>query len=265
MTSYLTSADGTSIAYDRIGTGAQPVIFVAAAVVHRAIDSETPQLAELLGDYTTWYIADRRGRGESGDTLPYSIDREIEDIRALIELAGGSAALFGYSSGAVLALDAAARDIGVTKVAIYEPPLQRDDGARPNDDPYLTELRGILASGDRAAAVARFARMTGMPDEAIEGMRQSPGWPAMLSIAPTLAYDGEIIADAESQNWAEHWAGVTVPTLIIDGDASFPFMATAANRVAETLPDARRATLAGQTHQLNPEMLAPVLRQFLLS
>jgi pimeloyl-ACP methyl ester carboxylesterase len=264
MTKFTTSADGTQIAYDRIGTGPRAVVFVAGATQHRLVDSSTPETMRRLGNDFTAIIPDRRGRGQSGDTLPYSIDREIDDIAALISVVGGSAALFGHSSGAVLALDAAARDIGVTRLALYEPPLVSQDGASPDRDPYLVSLKERLDAGDRGGAVALFMSVTGMPAEAIQGMRHSPAWPALEAIAPTLAYDGTVMAEAESGPWAARWAAVTVPTLIVNGDASFDIMEPAAAGLAVALSNATRVTLAGQDHSPNPEVLAPVLRDFLL-
>jgi hypothetical protein len=264
MTEFVTSDDGTRIAYDRIGDGTHAIVFVAGATQHRAVDSGTPEVMRRLGAEFTALIPDRRGRGESGDTLPYSIQREIDDIAALIRAAGGTAVLYGHSSGAVLALDAAAADIGVTGLVLYEAPLSTESGAQADVDPYLVALKARLTAGDRGGAVELFMRLTGMPDAAITGMRQSPAWPALEAIAPTLAYDGEVMARAQSGRWAGHWRSVDVSTLILNGDASFALMDAAAAGLAAVLPNSRRIVLEGQGHAPDPDVVSPIIRNFLL-
>ncbi|MCU1551773.1 MAG: alpha/beta hydrolase [Glaciihabitans sp.] len=262
MTEYATSEDGTQIAFDRIGDGPHVMIYVAGATQHRAGDTFTLRVAELLGAEFTTLTFDRRGRGESGDTLPYSIDREIDDIAALVAEAGGSAMLFGHSSGAVLALDAVARDIGISKAALYEAPLMTESGAPPAEDGYLISLTKRLADGDRGGAVELFMQLTGMPNEAITGMREGPWWPALEAVAPTLAYDGTVMADAQSQPWGVHWAAITIPILVMNGDQSHAIMGPAAEKLSAVLPNAKHVVLAGQTHEPRPEVLAPLLADF---
>ena len=261
----VTSADGTPIAFDRYGSG-PAVILVGGAFQHRAIDPGTARLARLLAEEFTVYHYDRRGRGDSGHgASPYSPEREIDDIAAVIAHAGGHAALYGMSSGAALALDAAARRPAVTRVAVYEAPFIVDDTARPHPDDLQPRLERLVLTDQRDGAVELFlTEAVGVPREAVAGMQQSPGWAAMESVAHTLAYD---IALLEGTTTGEplspqRWAAVTVPVLVLDGGASPPSMASAANALAGVLLDARRRTLPNQTHDVDPEVLAPVLREF---
>jgi pimeloyl-ACP methyl ester carboxylesterase len=261
----VTSEDGTRIAFDRVGQG-PPLILVGGAIQYRAIDEGTRRLAELLSPGFTVYHYDRRGRGESGDTAPYSVDRELEDLDALIQEAGGAAFVFGMSSGAVLALDAAARTTAVTKLALYEPPLMVDDTRRPIPDGYAERLKKLLASGRRGDALELFmTEAVGVSADTIAPMRRSPFWPALEASAHTLPYDNTIMEGLVSGAPlpADRWATVTVPTLVIDGGASPQWARNAVGALVDALTDARRVTLEGQTHQYDPELLAPVVQEFL--
>jgi pimeloyl-ACP methyl ester carboxylesterase len=254
------SKDGTSIAFDRSGKG-PAVILVGGAFQHRAIDPQTAQLAALLAQHYTVFHYDRRGRGNSSDTHPYAIEREIEDLEALINEAGGSAFVFGMSSGGVLALYAAARGLAITKMALYEPPFNSgDEPARQAAEHYTRELRALLTEGRRGDAVTLAMTTWGAPAEAVAGMRQTPIWPLFESVAPTLAYDNAIMGDGSVPT--ERLASLTVPTLVMDGGASPAFMHNAAQAVAHALPNAKLRTLEGQTHDVTPEVLAPVLVEF---
>jgi pimeloyl-ACP methyl ester carboxylesterase len=258
------SRDGTSIAYERVG-GGPTLILVGGATQFRAVDPKQAEVARLLSDRFTIITYDRRGRGESGDTAPYAVAREIEDIAALIEAGGGSAFLFGHSSGALLALDAAAAGLPVAKLVLYEPPFIVDGSAAPRAPDFLDRLRTALARNDRDAAAEIFFGDVGLPPEMIAGMRQSPYWPAVTGLAPTLLYDATIIGDTRSGKplAGGRWDTVLVPTLVADGDASFPNMRGAADALAHVLPDASRQTLAGQDHGPAPELLAPLIAGFL--
>lgn len=251
----VTSKDGTAIAFDRSGKG-PAVILVGGAFQHRAIDPKTAQLAELLAQKFTVYHYDRRGRGDSGDTLPYAIDREIEDVDALMKDAGGSAFLFGMSSGALLALHAASHGLAVKKLALYEPPL---NGASAGAD-YGRRLDDLLSQGRRGDAVELAMRTFGAPPEAVAGMRQMPVWSVFESVAPTLAYDNAIMGDGTVP--AAEAKTVHIPVLVLDGGASPPPMRNAAQALADALPNAARGTLEGQTHDADPQVLAPVLAEF---
>jgi pimeloyl-ACP methyl ester carboxylesterase len=260
----VTSEDGTSIAFDRAGQG-PALILVGGAFQHRASDSHTARLAELLAPGLTVYHYDRRGRGDSGDTAPYAVEREIEDLDALIQDAGGSAFVFGMSSGAVLAVDAAARGRAVAKLALYEPPFIVDDSRAPLPPGYTEQLTELLASGRRGDAVELFmTEAVGLPAEAVTPMRGAPFWSTFEDVAHTLRYDNAIMQDRVSGNPlpADRWASVTMPTIVMDGDASPTWARNAVQALVEVLPNAERRTLEGQTHQVDPEVLAPVLREF---
>lgn len=261
----VTSKDGTKIAYSKAGSG-PALIVVCGATQFRAFDSSLAVLAELLAPDFTVITYDRRGRGESGDTLPFSPEREIEDIAALVEAAGGRASLLGYSSGAVVALEAAAAGLPIDKVIMYEPPFAvAGSGFPPPSPDYVETLERFNAEGDRSAAAAYFMKAVGMPDEAIAGAKQSPMWPIMESVAPTIAYDGHFMFNAyyDDGRFPDRWRNATMPVLVANGDASFPFMPSAADAVAAALPNASRKVLAGQGHGPRPDVMAPVVREFL--
>jgi pimeloyl-ACP methyl ester carboxylesterase len=256
----LSSRDGTAIAYDKRGEGPALILVDGALTVHSAGSGE---LAGLLAPHFTVYGFDRRGRGESGDTLPYAVDREIDDIEALIDRAGGPAFLYGHSSGGPLALRAAIRLGGkVGKIALYEPPYNNDPGAQGSWSQYLRQLTQTLAEGRRGDAVALFMRFLGTPAEQIDGMRRAPFWPGLEAVAPTLAYDHAAILGEPWSVPAELAARVPVPALVMAGDASLPFMPDAARVLSRAIPRARLRTLEGQTHEVNPGVLAPVLVEF---
>jgi pimeloyl-ACP methyl ester carboxylesterase len=255
----VTSTDGTAIAFDRYGAG-PGVILVGGAFQHRAIDTPSKHLAELLSDRFAVFHYDRRGRGDSGDTLPYAVEREVEDIAALITAAGGSVSLFGMSSGGALGLEAAASGLAVNKLALYEVPFMVDESGRLAMQAYSKQLATLLAEGREGDAVALAMTTFGAPPEAVEGMRQAPVWQAFESVAPTLAYDAAAMGDY----WvpAERTASVTVPALVLDGGASPDFMHEAADALSDALPLAERRTLEAQTHDVAPEVIAPVLQEF---
>ena len=254
------SKDGTTIAFDRSGQG-PAVILVGGAFQYRAIDPPTAQLAALLAEQFTVLRYDRRGRGDSGDTPPYAMEREIEDLDALIKEAGGSACVFGMSSGGALALGAAAQGLAISKLAVYEVPFHSgDEQARRAAQHYSRELRTLLSQGRRGDAVALAMTTWGTPAEAVAGMRQTPIWPLFEAVAPTLAYDDAIMGDGTVPT--QRLAAITVPTLVMAGGASPAFMQDAAQAVAHALPNAKLRTLEGQTHDVAPQVLAPVLLEF---
>jgi pimeloyl-ACP methyl ester carboxylesterase len=261
------SQDGTTIAYDRSGDG-PALILVGGAFQYRAFDPRTGQLAELLAPHFTVYHYDRRGRGDSGDTAPYAVEREIEDVAALVEVAGGSAYLFGMSSGAPLALDAVAHALAITKLAVYEAPFIVDDSRPPVHEDYLARLTEFVSTGQRGDAVTLFlTEAVGVPAEYVAPMRDTPMWAGFEAVAHTLPYDGAIMDGTLSGKAlpAQRWASVKIPTLIADGGASGPAMHSAAQALADLLPDARRRTLDGQEHAVDPAILAPVLMDFFIN
>jgi pimeloyl-ACP methyl ester carboxylesterase len=256
----VTSADGTAIAFDRLGTG-PPMIMVVGAFNTRAT---TSPLAVALQDRFTILNYDRRGRGDSGDTLPYSVEREIEDLEALIVEAGGSAAVFGYSSGATLALKAAAHGLSISKLALYDAPFVVDDSQPrlPGDLPE--QLAKLVSAGQRGDAVELYqTKAVGIPEDVVVRMRHAPFRPGLEAIAHTLIYDATIVGDLTLP--AELIPSVTAPTLVIDGEKSPPIMHSAARVLADTLPDGRRCTLAGEGHDIAPDATAAVLEEFLSS
>lgn len=257
----IVSKDGTSIAFDQAGSG-PTVILVAGAIQHRAFDQETAYLADLMAPHFNVINYDRRGRGESGDTQPYTLDREIEDIEALVEDGGGEAYLYGMSSGAALALKAAlALGSKVKKLAMYEAPYNDDAQARQTWRDYRRKLNALLAEGRRGDAMALFMMLVGMPPENLAQVQQSPAWPIFEGVAPTLAYDAAILGE-EAVVPCEEAARLRIPALVMAGEASYPFMRTTAAALAGAMADGRYQVLAGQTHEVAAEVLAPALIDF---
>jgi pimeloyl-ACP methyl ester carboxylesterase len=254
------SSDGTTIAFDQWGEGS-PLIYVGGALNDRSAGAP---LAALLARRFTVLSYDRRGRGASGDTTPYAVEREVEDLEALIVEAGGSSFVFGMSSGGALALEAAAHGLAITKLAIYEPPFAIDDNQRRQSREYATRLTELVSAGRRGDALELFMTRVGMPAEMIGQMRGAPMWPALEALAPSLAYDSAVMGDSGRGGSlpAERLAAVATPTLVLDGGASPAWMREVALRLANTLPAGQHRCLEGQTHDVAPEALAPVLEEF---
>lgn len=260
---HVTSADGTTIAFDQVGSG-DALILVGGSFEQRAMPSETSQLAasSLLADHFTIFHYDRRGRGDSGDTQPYAVAREIEDIEALINEAGGKAYLSGISSGAALVLEAAlALGDKVQKLALYEPPYNDDADAREAWKNYRQQVGERLAAGQNGEAVDTFMGLLGVPPEQLAEMRHYPMWGMWEAVAPTLAYEGEVMGEDASLP-TERAATLPIPTLVMNGEESYPFMHTAATALAAVIPNATHRVLGGQNHVVTPEALAPVLIEF---
>ncbi len=261
----VTSKDGTTIAFDKVGSG-PATILVNGAMAYRAFDPSLAQLAELLGKHFTVYNYDRRGRGDSGDTQPFAKEREIEDLQALVEDAGGRAIVFGFSSGAVLSLDAAALNPGVTKAGVYEPALIVDDSRQPVPADYTQHLTRLAAEGKRDEAVEYFmTQAVGIPAEYIGGMKQDQAtWSGMTGVAHTIAYDAAFVGNVMQGKPlpTDRWAKFTLPVLVVDGGASDAWVHHAADALANVLPHASRQTLEGQTHMVDPTVLAPVIIEF---
>lgn len=255
----VTSKDGTVISYDRLGEG-PPVILVCGGSTDRWSNAG---LAAILAANFTVFNYDRRGRGESGDTPPYAVAREIEDIDAVIGAAGGPAFLYGSSSGASLALEATAAGLAVRKIALWEPPYIQDPAARPPAD-QVQQYQTMLAEGRRGDAAQYFMeKVVRMPAEFVAGARSQPWWTATEALAHTLPYDATIMGDYSLP--VESAARVTVPTIVITGGSSFGFMRETAEALAKALPDGRTAVIEGQEHNIAPEAIAPVLKAFYLS
>ncbi len=261
----VTSQDGTTIAFDKVGSG-PAVILVNGAMAYRAFDPSMAQLAELLGQHFTVYNYDRRGRGASSDKEPFAKEREIEDLQALVEDAGGTAMVFGLSSGGVVSLDAAAITPGITKVGVYEPALIVDDSRQPVPPDYTEHLTTLAAEGKRDEAVAYFlTQAVGIPTEYIGGIKQDQAtWSGMTGVAHTIAYDAAFVGTVMQGKPlpTDHWVKVTLPVLVADGGASDAWVHHAADAMANVLPHASRHTLEGQTHMVDPTVLAPVIIEF---
>ena len=256
------SLDGTNIAFERSGDG-PPLILVDGALCYRASGPMRP-LAKELAPHFSVVTYDRRGRGESTDTKPYSIDREVEDLQAIIKGLGGSANVFGISSGAALALEAATRNGSIGKLALYEAPFIVDDTRAPIPSDFLERLTASVNENRRADAVKMFMKLVGVPGIFIALMRFMPAWSKLTGIAHTLPYDMSIVKDFEVGQPlpASRWRSVTMPTLVADGSKSPVWMRNAMRQLADILPRASYRTLDRQTHMVSPKVLAPALVEF---
>lgn len=253
---YVSSKDGTRIGYGRLGSG-PAVVIVCGASVNR---SSNAPVAELLAERFSVFNYDRRGRGPSEDTPPYSVAREIEDLDAVIAAAGGSAFAYGLSSGAALVLEAAIAGVPIAKLALWEPPYINDPALRPPSDAVQTYERSI-SEGRRGDAVEFFmTKIVGMPSAFVEQARSQPWWSATEALAHTLAYDGRIMGDYSLP--LDRVSRVNAPTLLVAGGASPPFMRETAEALANALPNGAVETLEGQTHDVAPAAIAPVLEKF---
>jgi pimeloyl-ACP methyl ester carboxylesterase len=255
------SKDGTAIAFDRIGNG-PPVILVDGALCYRGM-GQSGQLADLLAQHFTVFTYDRRGRGGSGDTAPYAVEREVEDIAVLLREAGGAAFVWGMSSGAVLALEAANRLSGIKKLALYEAPFIVDHSRSTTEGDWV-RIGEAVAADRRSDAVKLFLKSVGAPAFFIVLMRLMPMWSKLKAIAHTLPYDGAIVRDNQRGKAlpANQWAFVTVPTLVMDGGKSPAWMRRANQSLAASLANSQYRTLEGQTHMLKPKAHAPMLLEF---
>lgn len=259
--STVTSVDGTTIEYDAYGDG-PAVVLVGGAVQHRAIDSRTTEAARLLAANGCRAIDyDRRGRGRSGDTEPWAVEREVEDVGALIAAAGGSAVLYTSSSGATVGLQAALAGIGVTGLVLYEPPFFPGAGKASQID----AIKSLLAQGDRKGAMRyNLMDVVGVPAPVVDGMTRSPMWAGMCAVAPTLVYDFSALDDVNTDpDWTARWADLTVPVSVCSGANSPPALAGAAVQVAAALPGARLCVLPGQDHSPSAEALCSAVLEFI--
>jgi pimeloyl-ACP methyl ester carboxylesterase len=264
------SKDGTTIAFDRSGQG-PALVLVAAATATRL--AQAGLVAALAPDFTV-FAYDRRGRGDSSDTPPYAVEREVEDLTAVIDASGGRAFVFGHSSGAVLALDTAQVLPGkIRKLALYEAPFIIDSSHPRMPPDFVPRLNGLIAAGRREEAVELWNRHIGLPDEMIAGMRQAPWYPGLLAVAHTLPYDAAITGDTQSGSPQplRKWADVNTPTLVMDGtlflgrEEGHGWMRHGADEIARILPNAQRRTLEGQDHGPADDVLAAALKKFFLA
>ncbi len=254
-----TSKDGTLIAYEKNGQG-PALILVDGALCYRSF-GPMAELSKLLAPHFTVYTYDRRGRGESSNGMPFAVKREVEDIEALIDAAGGKANLFGISSGGRLALEAAVQ-LGnkIQKLAIYEAPYNSDMASIKEWKDYRKNLAEALSANRRGEAVMLFMKLVGTPAEMVEGMRNSPAWPMFEAVAPTLDYDAADMGEDRSVP-GKRMTGILSPTLVLNGTA-LPFMLDTAQALAKAIPHAQQRTLEGQRHDVDLKVLAPVLVEF---
>ena len=252
----MTSADGTTIAFDQIGAG-NPLVLVAGASCDRAVDA---RIAGVLAAHFTVLNYDRRGRGDSTDTPPYAVEREIEDLEILLAAAGGSAVVVGLSSGAALAAYAAAAGLPISHLVMWEPPFRLDATAQRAAREYGEQTRALLADGRRGDALELFMTVVGMPAEMIAGMRQSPYWVQGENLAPTLAYDAAVMGDGSIPG--ERFAAITAATAVFTGGASPDWFRAAGRATTDAIPGAIYRELPGQTHDVAPDALAAAVREF---
>ncbi|MGH9555934.1 MAG: alpha/beta fold hydrolase [Terriglobales bacterium] len=252
------SKDGTAIAIERSGQG-PALILVDGALCSRSF-GPMPKLAPLLTPHFTVFTYDRRGRNESSDTSPYATHREVEDLEALINEAGGSAFVFGISSGAALALHAAASGLNITKLALFEPPYVGTNGHSSPPD-HEGQLRQLIAARRRSDAVKYFmTKMVGAPAIFAAVMQLLPMWSKLTAVAHTLPYDAAIMGDFSIP--VQRAASVKTPTLVIGGEKSPSLLQEAARQLAGALPRAQHRSLKGQSHNVSAKVLAPVLIEY---
>ncbi|MCP2243707.1 alpha/beta fold hydrolase [Lentzea aerocolonigenes] len=262
MTRFTTSADGTEIAYSVTGSG-PALVLVDGAMCHRMFGPST-ELASVLDKNFTVYTYDRRGRGETGDgATPWSLQNEIDDLDALVKEAGGSAFVFGQSSGAVLALEAATKLPTITRLALYELPMVVDDTYTPRPADVVATMDGLIARGERSAAVTMFMKMVGVPGIGLAIMKLTPVWKKLKLVAHTLPWDLRLLGDDGRGEPlpANRW-NIKVPTLVMNGGKSPEYLRNTMKNVAEVLGDVEYQELPGQTHMLKASAAAPVLVEF---
>ncbi|HEX4977528.1 MAG TPA: alpha/beta hydrolase [Nocardioides sp.] len=263
-TGFATSADGTRIAYEVTGSG-PALVLVDGALCHRGFGPARPTAAALAKAFTVTAY-DRRGRGESGaGESPYSLDREIEDLAAVVEAAGGRVSLLGISSGAALALEAVRRGMPVERLATYEAPFILDGTHAPRDPRLAERMQRLVDEGRRGDAVRLFMRTVGAPAFMIAVMRLMPAWKKLVAVAHTLPYDLAIVGPHGQGRPlpAGYYDAVTVPVLVMAGGKSPEYMRNAQAAIADALPDARLEVLPGQTHMVRPKVVAPRVTEFL--
>jgi pimeloyl-ACP methyl ester carboxylesterase len=260
----VTSKDGTTIAYDGYGSG-PAVILVGGALSYRKF-KRMDELAKLLAGRCSVINYDRRGRGDSTEVKPFALEREIEDIAALIEAQGGLASLWGWSSGGALALRAAGAGIGVARLSVYEVPFMVEPAKRPTPN-YGERLDELVAADDRSGAVKHFMRNAiGIPALFVALMQLMPMWKGMKAVAHTLPYDWAALGRSHMYGAplrAEEWASVTVPTLVVSGAKSPAELKNGSRALADVLPNAQLRELEGVSHNVKMNKLAPVLAEFL--
>jgi pimeloyl-ACP methyl ester carboxylesterase len=260
----VSSKDGSRIAYDRYGSG-PAVILVGGALSYRRFE-KMEELAHLLAERCTVINYDRRGRGDSTEVRPFAPEREIEDLQALIEAEGGSASLWGWSSGGALALHAAGARIGVERVSVYEVPFIVTPGAKRPTPDYGERLDQLVAAGDRSGAVKHFMRNAiGIPAPFVGLMRLTPMWKGLRATAPTLPYDWAALGKHRMYGEPldpKEFSSITAPALVAYGAKSPAVLREGSRALAAVLPNAELRELEGLSHNVKMNVLAPVLAEF---
>jgi pimeloyl-ACP methyl ester carboxylesterase len=254
-TKRVSSADGTVIAYEKLGEG-PALVLIDAAGHYRRFSSFTGLIRLLATDFTVYHY-DRRGRGDSTDTTPYGVQREIEDLAALIDEAGESVLLYAFSSGGLLALQAAAAGLPIRAMALLEPPIERNED-RSAQRSFTADLKELVAARRPEAAVEYYLLGIGVPDDIVADMRETPSWDAIAAVAPTLVHDSELSEATTLQTLAS----VAVPTLVLDSEGSTETLTGMAATVAGAMPHAEHRSLAGEWHGVPDDVLAPALAEF---
>ncbi len=254
MVKTVQSTDGTTIAYETAGSG-PPLILIGGALNTR---HSAGGLVPLLAAEFTVITYDRRGRGESTDTPPYDVEREVEDFRALVTDVGGSVCVYGHSSGGILALEAAAAGVGIGKLAVYEPPYFTSEGGDGLWQVFVDKIQSLVDEGHPDLAVEEFIRHTGTDFDA--GIKHSPWWPALVALAPTLPYDLTLTGDSVVP--VQRLGSISAPTLALYGGASAAWAQTSTTAVAMAVQDGRQDVIEGQEHAVAPEFVAPTLVEF---
>ena len=257
-TTNIISADGTKITVDQAGTG-PAVVLIGGGPTNRYA---AMGLAALLADQLTVYNYDRRGRGDSGNTLPYSVEREFEDLAGVLELAGGTAAVYGTSVGSIWAIEAAARNLPISRLALWEPPYVVDASRAAPPADYSTRIATLVDAGRNGDALDYFfTQAVGMPADMVASMHDAPFWEQMQGAAQGLVYDAQLIGDFTIPS--ARLKAITTPTLVMDG-ATTPWLTSAAEAVGSTIATSQRKTLAGQQHNVADEAIAPLIIEFVL-
>ncbi|TDD84509.1 alpha/beta hydrolase [Actinomadura darangshiensis] len=261
---HVISKDGTRIGYSKTGSG-PALVLVDGAFGHRAFGPNM-DLPPLLADRFTVYTYDRRGRGESGDTQPFSVERETDDLEAVIAEAGGSACVYGVSSGVPLALDAANAGLAIPKLVVYEGPFVVDDSRKPIPEDLRAQMETLVKEDRRSQAIKLFmTKGVGLPGIFVTMMRLMPAWSKLKRVAHTAPYDVAALGDTGRGRPlpAGRWSDVKSPVLVVVGGKSPKWMKNAMGALAEVLPDARHRTLDGQMHVVKGKAIAPVITEFL--
>jgi hypothetical protein len=254
-----TSADGTTIAYQVFGSGV-PIVFVSGATQAKESWAELAEAMSGLGFAAVPY--DRRGRGDSGDTMPYAVEREIEDLAAVMASVGGSAGVLGMSSGGALANRAVAAGLPIPTLSTFETPYRvDDDGPKPPVD-YVEHLQELY-DDDRPEEMLEYFMVAGVgqPQEAVEEMKLSPFWQTLLPLGRTVLYDGLCLGSSQAPLPTELLGSITIPMLCIGSNGSPAWLREAAEAAAAAAPNARFVPLDGGWHSAPTDVLAPVLAE----